>query len=341
MDYVGNQSIPWDLSRWDDPNHSYRSWGNDGSTFNLPLNPATNVAVGPVIAQALRNAGTTAGGHLPIIIDLRVPAKVSAPVSVDFGTVTQGSTASLPVSIGNGGNVALFNAAGIANVSYTLTPSAGFAAPGGTFNDAAGGALNSHSIIMSTSVLGVKNGTITINATGADVPSVVIQVTGNVVAANQPPVANAGPNQSVVDTDGDGTVLVTLDGSASQDPDGTITNYRWNEGATILAQGPSATANVPLAVGNHAITLTVTDNGTLMDADVVQIEVLPLGCGTSDFNGDGDFGTDADIEAFFACLAGDCCPTCYPGGSDFNADGDFGTDADIEAFFRVLSGGPC
>ncbi len=64
-------------------------------------------------------------------------------------------------------------------------------------------------------------------------------------------------------------------------------------------------------------------------------------CGTADFDGDGDTGTDADIEAFFACLAGNCCATCYPGGSDFNADGDAGTDADIESFFRVLSGGPC
>jgi hypothetical protein len=67
---------------------------------------------------------------------------------------------------------------------------------------------------------------------------------------------------------------------------------------------------------------------------------LPV-CGTADFNGDGDFGTDADIEAFFACLAGNCCANCYSGGSDFNADGDFGTDADIESFFRVLAGGPC
>jgi hypothetical protein len=62
---------------------------------------------------------------------------------------------------------------------------------------------------------------------------------------------------------------------------------------------------------------------------------------TSDFNGDGDFGTDADIEAFFACLSGSCCGTCNPHGSDFNDDGDFGTDADIESFFRVLAGGPC
>jgi hypothetical protein len=57
-----------------------------------------------------------------------------------------------------------------------------------------------------------------------------------------------------------------------------------------------------------------------------------------DYNGDGDIGTDADIEDFFACLGGNCCPRCTP---DFNADGDLGTDADIESFFRVLSGGPC
>jgi trimeric autotransporter adhesin len=64
-------------------------------------------------------------------------------------------------------------------------------------------------------------------------------------------------------------------------------------------------------------------------------------CGTADFDGDGDAGTDADIEAFFRCLAGDCCPACFLGGADFNGDGDAGTDGDIESFFRVLAGGPC
>jgi len=67
----------------------------------------------------------------------------------------------------------------------------------------------------------------------------------------------------------------------------------------------------------------------------------PPTCGTSDFNGDGDFGTDADIEAFFACLGGNCCATCWQNGADFNGDGDVGDDADIEAFFRVLAGGTC
>ena len=72
-------------------------------------------------------------------------------------------------------------------------------------------------------------------------------------------------------------------------------------------------------------------------------DVLTLtpACGTADFDGDGDTGTDADIEAFFACLGGTCCATCWHLGADFDADGDVGTDADIEAFFRVLAGNPC
>jgi lysophospholipase L1-like esterase len=67
------------------------------------------------------------------------------------------------------------------------------------------------------------------------------------------------------------------------------------------------------------------------------IAALPAPC-RPDYDLDGDPGTDADIEAFFACLAGDCCPVCSP---DYDGDGDPGTDADIEAFFRVLAGHPC
>jgi hypothetical protein len=68
----------------------------------------------------------------------------------------------------------------------------------------------------------------------------------------------------------------------------------------------------------------------------VYVGAAPVrGCFTPDIDGDGDIGTDADIEAFFACLASGCPK------ADFNRDGDIGTDQDIEAFFRVLAGGRC
>ncbi len=66
---------------------------------------------------------------------------------------------------------------------------------------------------------------------------------------------------------------------------------------------------------------------------------LTICCSDPDFDHDGSPGTDRDIAAFFACLAGSCCDTC--GSVDFNGDGDVGTDQDIDSFFRVLSGGSC
>jgi hypothetical protein len=96
-----------------------------------------------------------------------------------------------------------------------------------------------------------------------------------------------------------------------------------------LAEDVSADGRVIVGQGIH--------NG-LVRGFVVRI---PTWCGTADFNGDGDSGTDADIEAFFACLAGSCCPTCWSQGADFDGDGDSGTDADIESFFRVLAGHAC
>jgi hypothetical protein len=87
-----------------------------------------------------------------------------------------------------------------------------------------------------------------------------------------PPTANAGPDQNVNDADGNLVETVTLNGSASTD-DGTITNYEWKEGATVLASGPSPTANVNLGAGLHTITLTVTDNAALTGIDTVLVDV--------------------------------------------------------------------
>jgi hypothetical protein len=74
--------------------------------------------------------------------------------------------------------------------------------------------------------------------------------------------------------------------------------------------------------------------------DDLQVVVASV-CGSADYDCDGDIGTDADIEAFFACLGGTCPPSPCTSSADFDGDGDIGTDADIEAFFRVLGGGAC
>ena len=86
-----------------------------------------------------------------------------------------------------------------------------------------------------------------------------------------PPTANAGPDQVVTDNDESGFETVTLNGTGSFDPDGTIVSYVWSEGATTLGSG--ATLNTSFAVGVHTVTLAVTDDDTNVATDTVTIDV--------------------------------------------------------------------
>ncbi len=89
---------------------------------------------------------------------------------------------------------------------------------------------------------------------------------------NNPPTANAGPDQSVSDSDANGSQSVGLNGSLSGDSDGTIQSYVWSEGGSQIATGE--TANVNLGIGTHTITLTVTDDGSATGSDQVVVTVM-------------------------------------------------------------------
>ena len=89
---------------------------------------------------------------------------------------------------------------------------------------------------------------------------------------NQPPVANAGPDQLVHDTDGDLFESVLLDGSASFDPDGSIVSYAWYEGETLLGTSPVVSAVLP-AGGDHTLVLTVTDDAGVTRGDPVTVRI--------------------------------------------------------------------
>ena len=148
---------------------------------------------------------------------------------------------------------------------------------------------------------------------------------------NNPPVANAGADQSVTDADNNLSESVTLNGSLSSDSDGTITNYRWTEGPTQLATGGSNTAVVSLGVGVHTITLTVTDDDTATATDTVVVTVNagePPAC-ASDWDADGDSDSD-DIVLFFNDWDN--------GEGDVDGDGDSDSD-DIVTFFGAFEAG--
>ncbi len=93
---------------------------------------------------------------------------------------------------------------------------------------------------------------------------------------NQPPIADAGPDQNV--TEGQTTAL---DGTNSNDPDGSISSYQWvqTSGPTVslsddsTAQPTFPAPDVGLAVATLTFDLMVTDSKGLTDTDSCNIVV--------------------------------------------------------------------
>jgi hypothetical protein len=98
----------------------------------------------------------------------------------------------------------------------------------------------------------------------------------NVTAANRPPVANAGADQVVNEG-----ILVTLNGSNSSDPDGSIRSYLWTRTAgpsvtlssSTSAQPTFTAPNVGTTGASLTFQLTVTDNGGLQATDSCIVNV--------------------------------------------------------------------
>jgi hypothetical protein len=109
-----------------------------------------------------------------------------------------------------------------------------------------------------------------------DLMAYLLQLDGSSVdipAGNVPPTADAGPDQTVIDSDGDGAEDVTLDGSGSDDSDGNLVSYVWEKNSLQIATGVNPV--VSLAVGIHTIDLTATDDQGATASDTVNVAVSP------------------------------------------------------------------
>lgn len=133
---------------------------------------------------------------------------------------------------------------------------------------------------VTTNFSGLVAGTYTVQLTVTDnrggTNSATVQVTVNpaVVPPNLPPVANAGSNQSITLP----TNSVSVSGSASTDPDGTIASYQWAKTSgpatyTIVSPTSVSTSITGLVQGTYVFALTVTDNQGATNTAAVQITV--------------------------------------------------------------------
>ena len=85
---------------------------------------------------------------------------------------------------------------------------------------------------------------------------------------NQPPTANAGPDQTA--TVGQ---EITFNGSSSTDSDGHIVSYSWDFGDNSDSVEGVNVSYIYNTSGTYTVTLTVTDDGGLTDTDTATVTV--------------------------------------------------------------------
>ena len=193
-----------------------------------------------------------------IVID---PDDPTTPTDPNHGNEHYGETALLVVATDPDGNPQV-------DLDVTFTASAGTLASGGVTvkTDAQGRANDVLRVFES------DPGTIQVSVADS-ARSTTITVTKVV---SQAPVADAG-SDLVVECTGDSSAQVTLNGSGSTDPNNDITLYEWFEHfgtpeEVLLDKG--VTADVVLALGEHVITLRVTDATGKTSTDEVAVEVV-------------------------------------------------------------------
>ncbi len=150
-------------------------------------------------------------------------------------------------------------------------------APPGTFQNAGGWLYSGWQIVdLDVEALGAVGDTLTLTllasdcSLGADAGAVYLDGFGaEAPAQNEPPVANAGPDQTVPRNTPTGA-SVTLDGSGSSDPEEAPLTYAWTW-AGGSASGVSPTITLPQ--GQTTITLVVNDGELDSAPDTVVITV--------------------------------------------------------------------
>jgi hypothetical protein len=150
---------------------TYKPVANDGLHFNKGINEAPVIPEGQPYADALWYASD----HLPVRVDIQLPARITLVFNPAFGTVIVGATASQALTVSNPA------VAPADNLDYSMTADPGFGAPGGGFSVAPGGSSSPHTITMNTAVAGVKSGQLHITSDAPDAPTTNVSLSGTVL----------------------------------------------------------------------------------------------------------------------------------------------------------------
>uniref|UniRef100_A0A832I305 Choice-of-anchor D domain-containing protein n=1 Tax=Eiseniibacteriota bacterium TaxID=2212470 RepID=A0A832I305_UNCEI len=155
---------------------TYVPVGNDGLHFNMAITDPPTIPEGAAYADALLKASD----HLPIRVDLQLPAKMLVPVAaLDFGTAIVGATVTQSLAVTNPA------APPADTLEYSFAIPAGFTAPAGTLAVLPEN-VASDAIGLDTATPGVKAGTLVVSGNDFDNPTDEVALSGTVLRHAEP-----------------------------------------------------------------------------------------------------------------------------------------------------------
>jgi hypothetical protein len=281
VDSSGNVNVVWVDGTSKISNIMFRRSADKGASFSSPKNISNSLgsATNPQIS-------VDAGGNIYIVWQGNVPPSFSRDIffarSADGGATF--ATQNLANSFGSTPLPWLtVDAAGNINVSWTDTnlgnPQIFFkqSIDGGVIFSTTQNLSNDAALGFASEVQMAADSKGNLDVVWSDtddalgVNQIFFSRSSNPKKANQPPVANAGPDQTVECT-GHGCALVTLDGSKSSGPDGDTLSFVWQDESNKQL-GTSAVTQLAVPMGAHTFTLTVAYAGGLASTAVTHVTV--------------------------------------------------------------------
>ena len=325
---------------------SYRAVGNDGNHYNLAVNSGTNSYFPAELSRSATLATNlfNAADHIPVLMDLQVPAWNTAVLGTVPARVLQGATAAVPVRVANDapGDSDL----GVDALDYVVT---GSGVLSGTLSGTAvlTPSFTTVNVPVVTSTVGLRTGTATVTSANEAVqnPSIPLNVSIQVLRVSNPSFSAASDSNTLtvpisasvggaaveatfqVSNFGFSSDQATMDIDAVQIPSGpfslvsgTATGIGATPGTVRVKFNPAG-----LAPGTYTATATVqTSDENVPGATTAQVVATlsaTIGGGNpADLNGDGVVN-GADLGSLLSQWG-------QPGTGDLNGDGIVG-GADI------------
>jgi YD repeat-containing protein len=306
------QSVSFDASGSSDSDGTIvkYEWDLDGNgtyEVNTDANPTTSTSYPTARALIVRvrvtdNDGATTSASLNLTIDDRPP-------TASFTATPNPALTNQTVS---------FDASGSTDPDGTITNYKWDLDGDGTFETNTGSN-------PTTSRSYAGNGPVSVKVRVTDNDGSTNDATVALVVNNRPPTASltATPNPALTNQ------TVSFDASASSDPDGTITNYKWDldgNGTFETDTGTTATASRSYATsGTVLVQVRVTDNdgATSVATKNVTINQPP----TATFTASPNPALTGQSVSFDATGSGDSDGTIVKYEWDLNGDGTFETDS--------------